>query len=87
METKKNWYNAHGLTKIIYKIEPEDNKIFILDFNINDFERIKNGENFFEIISSKKRDLISNCASEKLKEPHENEEFIRGIYKEFNGED
>lgn len=75
-----DWRDAHGITKIIYRIEPEDEKIYILDFNIKDFERIySNKETFFEIIKSKKKALKINASSEKLMEKHDNEEKLKEV--------
>ncbi len=80
---ENNWYDAHGLTKIIYRIEPEDKKIFILDFNKRDFERILEGESFFNIIKTKKLALQMNGVAEKLREHHANEEFMKETLEEY----
>ena len=37
---ENNWYDAHGLTKIVYRISREDWRKFILDFNKDDFEKL-----------------------------------------------
>lgn len=80
---ENNWYDAHGLTKIIYKMSNEGEKSFILDFNKSDFEKLLDiNVNIFDIIKAKKISLISNISSHKLLE--ENEEASKQIKEIYN---
>ena len=66
---ENNWYDAHGLTKVIYSKTKDIKARFILDFNIKDFEALLNPKiNFFKLINLKKEALIANVKSEKLLE-------------------
>ena len=47
--TGSDWKDATGLVK---KIFLKDN-ILILDFNINDFEKLSSGDNFFKLLYDK----------------------------------
>lgn len=81
---ENNWYHAHGLTKIIYQIEPNGKKIFILDFNKDDFKKLFNRkENLFKIIYKKKLALISGSKSDNFNDKHEGEEEVSQIYEEL----
>lgn len=52
--TGKGWNEAAGLIKKIYMSkENEDERLIIIDFNKDDFERIKNGEYFIDILENK----------------------------------
>lgn len=52
--TGKNWDDATGLTKKIFLLKEKMNeRIYILDFNINDFRLIAEGSSFLELIGSK----------------------------------
>ena len=76
------WYSSHGLTKIIFKLS--GNKKYILDFNINDFELLKNKKyNLFKILKAKKKSLVTGCKSENLYEPHDGAEEMKEIYNEL----
>lgn len=82
---ENNWYDAHGLTKIIYRITKDQKARFILDFNINDFEALLNPEtNLFQLINQKKESLIANVKSEKLvSDKHEAEQEIKNIFEQI----
>ena len=50
----KGWSNASGLIKKFYlSKEKLDERFCIIDFNINDFKKIKNGDNIIRIIEDK----------------------------------
>ncbi len=52
--TGSGWKDACGLVKKFYMSkEKNDEKYCIIDFNINDFESIKSGNNFLKIIEDK----------------------------------
>ncbi|NFM30697.1 acetylglutamate semialdehyde dehydrogenase [Clostridium botulinum] len=81
------WYEAHGLTKIIYRIEKIENnrEMFILDFNINDFKELKNKKiGFFDIIKMKKESLRSCAKSEILMKKHEGISFVKETVNEIS---
>lgn len=82
---ENNWYDAHGLTKVVYRISKEDSKTFILDFNKNDFKKLLDKEiNIFDIIKAKKKALISGVKSFKfLEEDHEGIKKMQDIYNEI----
>lgn len=81
---ENNWYDAHGLTKVIYRMELGNNKNHILDFNKDDFELLKNKNiNFFKIINAKKDALISGSKSINfLGVIHNAEDDMKKIYDE-----
>lgn len=82
---ENNWYDAHGLTKIIYRITKDKKARFIIDFNIKDFEKLLNPDiNFFQLIKLKKEALIANVKSEKLiLEEHDAMEDVKSIFEEI----
>lgn len=52
--TGKGWQDSCGLIKKFYLSKEKRNERFcIIDFNINDFEKIANGGNFLQIIEDK----------------------------------
>lgn len=52
--TGKGWNEASGLIKKIYMTkENDDDRMIIIDFNKDDFERIKNGEYLIDILENK----------------------------------
>lgn len=78
---ENKWEHAHGLTKVIYINSNTDHKKYILDFNINDFNNLKNKDvNFFKLIKSKKLALATGCKSESLYKPHNGEKRMKTIY-------
>lgn len=83
---ENNWYDAHGLTKIIYRLSSENKKTFILDFNKNDFKLLLDKNyNIFTIIDSKKKSLISGVKSYNfLKDDEEKTNKIIEIYNEIS---
>lgn len=80
---ENNWYDAHGLSKVIYRLSPEGKKRYILDFSIKDFESLRNPTNdIFSIVEAKKKALIANVKSPKLyEETHEGYEQVKLIYE------
>ena len=77
---ENNWYDAHGLTKIIFKMDNSNRPTCILDFNKSDFERILNRESFLDIIISKKEALASCTKSINLSARHEGSKILKQIY-------
>lgn len=73
------WYDSHGLTKILYQLGSLNERIFILDFNIKDFYRISDGENFFSIIKKKKLALQNGAKMDNFYLEHENQDKIKTI--------
>lgn len=78
---KTSWTDAHGLTKILRCVS--ENKASIIDFNINDFERISKGENFFRILNSKMLELAIGADFSKYQIPHKNKEELEIKFKEL----
>lgn len=74
----KGWNDAVGLTKKLYMMkERDEEKIVIIDFNINDFERIANNESFFKIIEEKVLSLkVDTDISEYLNKHHPAEKLL-----------
>lgn len=78
--SEDKWYSAHGLTKIIFTLS--QSKKYILDFNLNDFELLRNKDyNLFKILKKKKLALSTGCKTENLYEPHDGSEEMRKIYE------
>lgn len=82
---ENNWCDAHGLTKVIYRITSNTNPRFILDFNIKDFEKLLNrDENIYSIIKKKKDSLIGNINSNTIfDEFHEGLNEVSDIFMEL----
>lgn len=52
--TGKDWEDSTGLIKKFYlSKEKSDERFCIIDFNVNDFDEIANGNNFLQIIENK----------------------------------
>lgn len=52
--TGKNWEDSTGLIKKFYlSKEKSDERFCIIDFNVDDFDEIANGNNFLQIIENK----------------------------------
>ncbi|QWG87300.1 acetylglutamate semialdehyde dehydrogenase [Bacillus mycoides] len=66
----KGWEDAIGLTKKLYLGRPKDEKLFILDFNKEDFERIEKGHNLLELIKAKTLALQTDTKFEHLITSH-----------------
>lgn len=81
---ENNWYDAHGLTKVIYQLEKTNKETFILDFNIKDFESLKDkSTNLFKIITAKKNALKAGVKSKHfLNETHEGKDELEKIFDE-----
>jgi hypothetical protein len=79
---ENNWYDAHGLTKVIYRMETGTKKNHILDFNKEDFEKLRDRKmNFFDIIHAKKNALISGSKSTNFHdEVHDGGKEMKKIY-------
>jgi hypothetical protein len=77
------WYDSHGLTKILYQLGSSNERIFILDFNIKDFHRIAEGENFFSIIKKKKLALQNGAKMDNFYLEHEKQDEIKTIVNEL----
>jgi hypothetical protein len=83
--SEHTWYDAHGLTKVIYRMSEDNNKTYILDFNMADFDSLLDRKNtIFKIINRKKEALTSCIKSMKLYEDDcEGAEEIQNIYHEI----
>lgn len=83
---ENKWSDAHGLTKLIYYLSESEKKKYILDFNISDFESLKDrGINLFDIIKAKKNALKVSFNSHELYGKPDGLEEMKNIYKELNG--
>jgi hypothetical protein len=75
--TGTGWRDAVGLTKKIYlSKERLEDKVYILDFNITDFRRIRDGENLPNLINAKMLALRTDTNFQQFisKHPAENDE-------------
>ena len=86
--SENSWNDAHGLTKIIYRIHEDkgkNKKRFILDINLKDLEKIKDMRcSIFDIVQKKKEALIANVKSEKLYDDlHDGYVEIKKIFEEI----
>lgn len=71
------WEDAAGLVKKFYlSKENEDDRFCIIDFNIEDFISINNGQNFLQIIENKVLSLQNDTSYSTLLSAHELEEQI-----------
>lgn len=53
---ENGWYDAHGLVKTIYIRGQANNKRYIIDFNMKEFEMLSDRKiNIFQIINNKKK--------------------------------
>lgn len=82
----EGWNDGAGLVKKIYMLhEKKDEKIYILDFNKSDFEKIINGEELLEVLEKKCEELEMDITFNKYFEKHPNqdefEEKIDNILK------
>lgn len=75
--TGNNWQDASGLIKKFYLCrEKEEDRYCIIDFNINDFNRIEKGENFLQILEEKMNTLQYDTDYIKYISDHENSQKI-----------
>lgn len=73
----KNWENSSGLIRKFYMSkENEEDRFCIIDFNINDFISIQNGNNILQIIEDKILALQNDTSYRTLLSPHELENQI-----------
>lgn len=55
---RNSWDSAKGLVKkMYYRKEKYDEKIYIIDFNLNEFKRLGAGESFIEILQEKVKSI------------------------------
>lgn len=80
---ENEFHDAYGLTKVLRIIEKYQNNrdMIILTFTLEDYEKIANGESFFNLIKAKKLALrLSSEYNSFLKDyPHENIDSIKQI--------
>lgn len=82
--SENKWEDAHGLTKVIYKTSNKGEEKYIIDFNINDFEKLQNrNTNFFKLIKAKKLALATGCRSENLFDVNDGEKEMKQIYEKM----
>ena len=75
--TGNDWEDASGLIKKFYlSKENEEDRFCIIDFNINDFESIKNGSNLLTIIENKLLALQNDTNYADFLSEHESSEKI-----------
>lgn len=71
----ESWGGGAGLSKKLFLLkEQEQDKIYILDFNINDFKSILDGKSLFEILDDKCRGLrlgVDDITKYIVKHPNE----------------
>lgn len=78
--TGKNWNAANGLIKKFYlSKEKLEEKYCVVDFNVDDFEAIYNGENFLDIVENKIKALQIDTDYSKLLTKHEAEGRLKKI--------
>lgn len=80
---EEEFHDAYGLTKVLRIIEKYQNNrdMFILTFTLEDYEKIANGESFFNLIKAKKLALhLSSGYDSFLKDyQHDNIDSIKRI--------
>lgn len=76
----KGWNNASGLVKKFYLAkEKEEERYCIIDFNINDFIKIKNGDNLIKIIDDKIFALQNDVNYTNLITSHKSEFELKSL--------
>lgn len=76
--TGAGWKDSSGLIKKIYmKSNVNENPTTIIDFNIEDFKSIRDGNNFLDIIETKIMKLKYDTNFETLIQPHPAENLLR----------
>lgn len=74
------WNHASGLVKKIYM--SDEKSIKIIDFNINDFEKIANGESFISLISNKILNLENDTNIKHFISDHPNKKEVEQLLKQ-----
>lgn len=82
-----NWSDAYGLLRSIVLIEKYESKknFYIIDFGINEFNSIKEGISFFDIVKSKIEAIKLGTSYEKILEKYKDmvdedkSEFIKSV--------
>ncbi|MFD1401940.1 restriction endonuclease [Robinsoniella peoriensis] len=73
-----NWNSSCGLVKKIHLLrEDPKNRIYILDFNKNDFISILNGKSIFEILNSKCEEMEMAINYSKYFKKHPNQDELQ----------
>ena len=76
--TGTGWKDSSGLIKKIYmKSKVNENPTTIIDFNIEDFKSISDGNNFLDIIENKIMKLKYDTNFEALIQPHPAENLFK----------
>lgn len=76
--TGSGWKDSSGLIKKIYmKSNVNENPTTIIDFNIEDFKSIRDGNNFLDIIETKIMKLKYDTNFEMLIQPHPAENLLK----------
>lgn len=76
--TGLGWKDSSGLIKKIYmKSNVNENPTTIIDFNIEDFKSIRDGNNFLDIIETKIMKLKYDTNFETLIQPHPAENLLK----------
>ena len=77
------FHDAYGLTKVLRIIEKYQNNrdLYILTFTLTDYEKIAEGQSFFDLIKAKKLELrLSSEYNNFIKDySHENSDYIKQI--------
>jgi hypothetical protein len=68
--TGRSWEDATGLIKKLYLGQPKDEKLYILEFNKSDFDKIKKGSNLLSLIKAKTLALQLDTNFEKFITKH-----------------
>ena len=69
--TGRNWSDGNGLIRKIYLQKEDDEKrTAIIDFALNDFQRIADGENFIDIIDNKLKSLKYDTSVDQFISAH-----------------
>ena len=75
--TGNNWTSSSGLIRKFYlSKEKLEERYCIIDFNIKDFESIRDGNNFLQIVHDKIMSLQNDTDYAKLLKPHFSTEAI-----------
>jgi len=83
----EGYKDAYGLTKVLRMVEKSrcaEKDFYIITFTVEDYERMLNGETFFDLIKAKKLEmqLASDYTTFIMDNKHEAEDEIKSILSE-----
>lgn len=79
------WNSSKGIVKKTYYLkERKDEKIYILDFNKVEFNRILSGDSFFDVLDEKCTEIELDIDFQRYFKSHPNETKIKKVMCQLN---